>query len=51
MYADEWKGYCKLKIHFDHYTVNHSQFYVDPDGITTNAIEGTWNGIKMNMYY
>ena len=50
IYTDEWKGYCRLHNHFEHYTVNHSKYYVDPDdGTTTNTIEGTWNGVKVNI--
>jgi hypothetical protein len=30
-----------------HERVNHSEEYVTFDGVHTNTIEGTWNGIKM----
>ena len=33
-----------------HNTVNHSQYFGDPEtGTHTNTIEGTWNGIKINI--
>lgn len=32
---------------YRHLSVNHSLEYVTSDGVHTNTIEGTWNGIKM----
>ena len=44
--TDEWKGYSRLSNYCEHYTVNHSQNYVDPQtGATTNSIKVTWNGV------
>jgi transposase-like protein len=48
--TDLWKGYNTqdmIQSGFIHYTVNHSQTFVDPQsGAHTNTIEGTWSGIK-----
>ena len=42
--TDCWKGYNRLKDFYDHFSVNHSENYVDPNtGATTNNIEGVWN--------
>ena len=48
VYTDLWRGYSGLSEALDvqHMTVNHSLHFVSPDGIHTNTIEGTWNGIK-----
>jgi hypothetical protein len=47
-----WGGYARLEDLLDvqHRTVNHSQNFVNAeDGTHTNAIEGTWNGIKLKI--
>ena len=50
--SDCWKAYCKLDEHLElrdceHFTVNHSQNYVDPKtGAHTQTIEGLWSHIK-----
>jgi transposase-like protein len=48
VYTDLWRGYLGLAEAMDiqHRTVNHSLHFVSPEGIHTNTIEGTWNGIK-----
>ena len=47
--TDLWRGYSDLEsIGLVHNTVNHSIEFVSSDGIHTNSIEGTWNGIKLN---
>jgi transposase-like protein len=46
--TDLWRGYSGLSEALDvqHRTVNHSLHFVSPEGVHTNTIEGTWNGIK-----
>ena len=50
--SDGWKAYNKLKDHLlledcEHFTVNHSKNYVDPEtGAYTQTIEGVWNHCK-----
>ena len=49
IYSDMWKGYNNIesKLNLRHYTVNHSETYVDPEtGCHTNTIEGTWFDVK-----
>lgn len=51
--TDLWRGYSGLSLipgFEQHLTVNHSQYFTDPDThANTNAIEGSWNGIKLNI--
>lgn len=49
--TDMWKGYSQLtEAGFQHHCVNHSKHFTDPEtGITTNTIEGTWNGVKLSI--
>ena len=52
IYSDFWAAYNNInkKLRFKHKTVNHSKGFKLPDtDIHTNTIEGTWNGIKMNI--
>ena len=49
--TDCWAAYNELKdlegMDYCHYTVNHSETYVDPvTGAHTNTIEGTWAHCK-----
>jgi len=49
IYTDMWKGYSGLDSDgtFQHFTVDHWKNFKDPvTGVNTNAIEGTWNGVK-----
>ena len=52
VHTDLWRGHSDISDVLDvqHQTVNHSQHFVNPDdGTHTNTIEGTWNGMKMNI--
>jgi transposase-like protein len=49
--TDLWRGYNRLsELGFEHRTVNHSSGLINPeDGTHTNTIEGTWNGVKLQI--
>ncbi|KCZ75002.1 hypothetical protein H311_04027, partial [Anncaliia algerae PRA109] len=49
--TDGWKGYNFLRndMNYRHYFVNHSISFITMEGHHTNTIEGTWNGIKLNI--
>ena len=51
IHTDMWKGYSKLNdVGYDHLIINHSQTFKGPvTGVHTNTIEGTWNGLKMQV--
>ncbi|XP_065321146.1 uncharacterized protein LOC135928618 [Gordionus sp. m RMFG-2023] len=47
--TDKWKGYNNLNDNgYDHYSVNHSQNFVDPNDISTHTqrIERLWRDLK-----
>lgn len=46
-----WRAYLDLiMLGYERQTVNHSLNFKDENtGTHTNIIEGTWNGIKMNI--
>ena len=50
IYSDCWSSYNRIKRldkHFEHFTVNHDLFFVDPKtGIHTNGIESNWCSAK-----
>ncbi|KAG1136296.1 hypothetical protein G6F38_012161 [Rhizopus arrhizus] len=51
VHTDCWRAYenmVNLGMNLIHRTVNHSVTFRDGD-VHTNTIEGTWNGIKMNV--
>jgi transposase-like protein len=51
--TDLWRGYynlSKIQGYEQHLLVNHSNCFKDPvTGAHTNTIEGSWNGMKMNI--
>jgi transposase-like protein len=49
--TDLWRAYSTLsEVGYQHETVNHSQNFTDPEtGVNTNTIEGTWNGLKIQI--
>jgi len=48
--TDQYKGYCKVSKFMPHQSVNHSVWYVAPDGIThTNTIESFWALLKRGI--
>lgn len=48
IHTDFWRGYANLfEAGFEHYTVNHSNWFVDPEtGVNTQLIENTWGVYK-----
>jgi transposase-like protein len=53
IYTDCWRGYSQLNEledqSFEHHAVNHQETFITNEGVNTNTIEGTWNGIKLNI--
>ncbi|KCZ79536.1 hypothetical protein H312_03077 [Anncaliia algerae PRA339] len=49
--TDGWKGYSLFKLNnlFVHHWVNHSITFINHEGFNTNTIEGTFNGMKLNI--
>jgi transposase-like protein len=49
--TDMWRGYAQLReLGFEHRTVNHTEGFINhEDGTHTNTIEGTWNGVKLQI--
>jgi transposase-like protein len=53
IHTDLWRGYTGLRLinGYQHHTVNHSMEFIVPNTtIHTNTIEGTWNGLKMQIH-
>eukprot|EP00102_Acyrthosiphon_pisum_P021188 XP_016658398.1 PREDICTED: uncharacterized protein LOC107883251 [Acyrthosiphon pisum] len=48
IYSDQWRAYSTLNHHgYIHQTVNHSEFFIDPEtGAHTQQIEGLWRIMK-----
>jgi transposase-like protein len=52
LWTDCWKGYDSIKenLGLEHFTVNHSMHYKDPDTqVCTNRVEGLNNGLKLKI--
>ena len=51
IHSDEWRAYTRIKHEgFDHYTVNHTENFVDPDTLRhTQLIECLWNVAKCDI--
>ena len=47
IHTDEWRSYNRLRqLGYAHATVNHSQRFVSPGGVHTQAIESQWRHIR-----
>lgn len=45
--SDEWQGYNHVRQHFNHDTVNHSYYFIDPaTGAHTQNVERMWRTAK-----
>ena len=45
--TDCWRAYGKIGKYFEHYDVDHSGNYIDPEtGANTNTIQRTFNGLR-----
>ena len=57
IHTDSWAAYMpaieglneQYGTNYIHKKVNHSVSFVTKEGVSTNTIEGTWNGIKMDF--
>ncbi len=51
IHSDEWRAYRRIKKEgFTHYTVNHTENFVDPEtGKHTQLIECLWNVAKIEI--
>ena len=49
--TDGWRGYYNLsdEIEYKHSIVNHSIGFKNSENEHTNTIEGSWNGVKLNI--
>lgn len=47
VYTDKWRGFIELGLDgYKHYSVNHSEEYVDRDGSHINGMESFWSFAK-----
>jgi len=49
LFTDQYRGYCHVSKFMQHRTVNHSVWYVTPDGTHTNNIESFWALLKRGI--
>lgn len=49
IYSDEWPAYNEICHNFNHVTINHSRWYVDPQGNHSNTIEGQWLIVRKRL--
>jgi len=49
LFTDQYRGYCHVSKFMPHRTVNHSVWYVAPDGTHTNTIESFWALLKRGI--
>ena len=50
IYSDEWPAYQQLQqFHFVHIRVNHTLWYMDPEGNHLNSIEGQWMIVRKRL--
>ena len=51
--SDEWRAYNSIGrlegYDYEHTTINHSQYFVDPSGFHTNWAEGLWALVKRSF--
>ena len=47
--TDQWSGYLHMSRMVDHRVVNHNDWYVTPDGISTNSVETFWSLLKRGI--
>ena len=46
IWSDEWRAYASLSDNFVHQSVNHSQRYVNENGVHSQNIERVWKSVK-----
>jgi hypothetical protein len=50
IHTDENTAYEKLRHHYDHRTVNHSQYQYVNRGVTTNGIESVFAVLRRGLH-